>query len=97
MVFCLMGHQLCILGHRLRWQNPPTSFAPGRYDVVISNLGMADMNGWEFAERLRLFDKKTAILFVTGWGLREEDMSRLIVQAECKIPALNRLVDAPSR
>jgi len=31
----------------------------------------------------------------TRWS--EEDMSRLIVQAECKIPALNRLVDAPSR
>jgi DNA-binding response OmpR family regulator len=38
---------------------------------------MADMNGWELAERLRLLDKKTAILFVTGWGLREDEMSRL--------------------
>jgi nitrogen-specific signal transduction histidine kinase/CheY-like chemotaxis protein len=69
-----MGHKVTAMpgGHAAL-----AAFAPGRYDVVISNLGMADMNGWEFAERLRLFDKKTAILFVTGWGLREEDMSRL--------------------
>jgi PAS domain S-box-containing protein len=69
-----MGHKVTAVpgGHAAL-----AAFAPGRYDVVISNLGMADMNGWELAERLRLLDKKTAILFVTGWGLREEEMSRL--------------------
>ena len=49
-----------------------TEFAPGRFDAVISNLGMAGMNGWELAERLRAADDSVAILFVTGWGLREE-------------------------
>jgi two-component system sensor histidine kinase EvgS len=52
-------------------------FAPGRFDAVISNLGMAGMNGWELAERLRAADDAVAILFVTGWGLREEEMSRM--------------------
>jgi PAS domain S-box-containing protein len=52
-------------------------FAPGRFDAVISNLGMAGMNGWELAERLRATDAGVAILFVTGWGLREEEMSRM--------------------
>ncbi len=53
------------------------AYAPGRYDLVLSNLGMAGMNGWQFAERLRAVDPRATILFITGWGLREEDRSRL--------------------
>jgi PAS domain S-box-containing protein len=54
-----------------------TEFLPGRFDAVISNLGMAGMNGWELAERLRAADGSVPILFVTGWGLREEEMLRM--------------------
>ena len=53
------------------------AYAPGRYEVVLTNLGMAGMNGWEFAERLRAVDQNVAVLFITGWGLREEDQGRL--------------------
>jgi PAS domain S-box-containing protein len=53
------------------------AFAPGRFDAVITNLGMAGMNGWQVAERLRAIDADVAILFVTGWGLREDEMSRM--------------------
>jgi CheY-like chemotaxis protein len=51
--------------------------APGRFDVVLTNLGMAGMNGWEVAGRLRAVDPSVAILFITGWGLRDEDQTRL--------------------
>jgi PAS domain S-box-containing protein len=53
------------------------AYAPGRFDTVLTNLGMAGMNGWEFSERIRAIDPHVAILFITGWGLREEDQSRL--------------------
>src|SRR5437762_2027466 len=53
------------------------AYAPGRFDTVLTNLGMAGMNGWEFAERLRAVDPNVAVLFITGWGLREEDQGRL--------------------
>jgi CheY-like chemotaxis protein len=49
----------------------------GRFDVVLTNLGMAGMNGWEVAERLRAVDHHVPIVFVTGWGLREDDYARL--------------------
>jgi PAS domain S-box-containing protein len=52
-------------------------FQPGRFDVVICNLGMAGMNGWEAAERLRAADPNVTLMFVTGWGLREDEMSRM--------------------
>jgi two-component system cell cycle sensor histidine kinase/response regulator CckA len=54
-----------------------SQFTPGRFDAVVSNLGMAGMNGWELAERLRAIDRSVAILFVTGWGLREDEMVRM--------------------
>ena len=53
------------------------AYVPGGFDAVLTNLGMAGMNGWEFSERLRAIDPHVAILFITGWGLREEDQSRL--------------------
>jgi len=52
-------------------------YAAGRYDVVLANVGMAGMNGWELAEQLRARDKAVPMLFITGWGLREEDRARM--------------------
>jgi PAS domain S-box-containing protein len=55
------------------------AYAPGRFDMVLTNLGMAGMNGWQLAERLRAADRGIPILFITGWGMRPEDKSRLAV------------------
>ena len=55
------------------------AYAPGRFDMVLTNIGMAGMNGWQVAERLRAADRTVPILFITGWGLRQEDKSRLAV------------------
>jgi PAS domain S-box-containing protein len=54
-----------------------TAYGPGRFDVVLTNLGMAGMNGWELAERVRRVDAEIAILLITGWGLRDEEHGRL--------------------
>ncbi len=53
------------------------AYARDRFDVVLTNLGMAGMNGWEFTERLRSADRDVPLMFVTGWGLRDEDYARL--------------------
>src|SRR5262245_42777982 len=53
------------------------AYAPGRFDVVLSNLGMVGMNGWEFVERLRAVDPDVPVVFITGWGFREEEKARL--------------------
>jgi len=54
-----------------------TAYGPGRFDVVLTNLGMAGMNGWELTERIRRIDAEISILLITGWGLRDEDHGRL--------------------
>ncbi len=52
-------------------------YVPGRYDVVMTNVGMAGMNGWEVTERVRAVDARVPVVFITGWGLREEERARL--------------------
>jgi two-component system cell cycle sensor histidine kinase/response regulator CckA len=52
-------------------------FAPGRYDVVLTDLGMGGMNGWQLVDRLRQIDRDVAMIFVTGWGLHEKELGRL--------------------
>jgi len=44
-------------------------FRAGRYDVVLSDLGMADVSGWEVARVVRREGSPGIVLgLVTGWG-----------------------------
>ena len=43
-------------------------FDPGAHDVVITDLGMPKMNGWEVAERVKTRSPETAVFILTGWG-----------------------------
>ena len=80
-VLATLAELLQSLGHDVKAiSNGPAAleaFAPGRFDTVLTNLGMAGMNGWEVAERVRAVDRAVPVFFVTGWGLREEDNVRL--------------------
>ena len=79
-VVTILGEMLADAGHHVL---PVTGgeealrvFVPGGFDVVITNLGMPSMNGWEVAERLRSRDPKVPLIFITGWGMHEEDQAR---------------------
>lgn len=43
-------------------------FDPAAHDVVITDLGMPRMNGWEVAERVKTRSSGTAVFILTGWG-----------------------------
>jgi signal transduction histidine kinase len=43
-------------------------FDPAAHDVVITDLGMPRMNGWEVAERVKTRSPTTAVFILTGWG-----------------------------
>jgi len=43
-------------------------FDPAAHDVVITDLGMPRMNGWEVAERIKARSATTAVFILTGWG-----------------------------
>ncbi|PWU23662.1 MAG: hypothetical protein C5B48_08185 [Candidatus Rokuibacteriota bacterium] len=52
------------------------SFEPRGFDLVVTNIGMTGMNGWELAERLRERDPGTPVVLITGWGMHEKDLAR---------------------
>jgi len=41
---------------------------PGAFQLVVTDLGMPGMTGWELARRMRALDPAVTIVFVTGWG-----------------------------
>ncbi|HET8577960.1 MAG TPA: response regulator [Methylomirabilota bacterium] len=94
-VMTILGEMLNDAGHHVL---PVASgaeairvFVPGGFDLVMTNIGMAGMNGWEVAERIRARDAKVPLIFVTGWGLHEED------QARCRGLGITSLLFKPVR
>jgi signal transduction histidine kinase/CheY-like chemotaxis protein len=43
-------------------------FDPASHDVVITDLGMPGINGWELAGRVKKRSPSTAVFMLTGWG-----------------------------
>jgi DNA-binding response OmpR family regulator len=44
-------------------------FREGAFDVVLTDLGMADVSGWELARTVRQEGRASVVLgLVTGWG-----------------------------
>jgi Response regulator receiver domain len=59
-------------GRRWRWPAAPrplATYAPGRFDVILTNVGMPAMTGWELVERIRATDGAVPVFLITGWGL----------------------------
>ncbi len=49
-------------------------------DVVITDLGMPGMTGWELAERIKTRSPQTRVFLLTGWGeaVADSDASRFV-------------------
>lgn len=43
------------------------------YDLILTDLGMPDMSGWEVASHLREQDPDLPVILVTGWGTTIDD------------------------
>ena len=79
-VMTVLGEMLTEVGHHVL---PVASgaeairvFVPGGFDLVLTNLGMTGLTGWDVAERVRASDPHVAVIFITGWGLQAEDRER---------------------
>ena len=49
-----------------------------RFDVVVTDLAMPDLSGFELAERVKTLSPSTPVILVTGWGIEvhAEDLRR---------------------
>jgi CheY-like chemotaxis protein len=48
-------------------------FEPSRYDVVVTDLLMPEMSGWELIERLRQADPDIPVIVISGVATGEDD------------------------
>ncbi len=48
------------------------AFQKGRYDLVITDISLPDIDGWEVVERIKDRDPDIPIIMISGWGLDEE-------------------------
>ena len=79
-VMTILGEMLQDAGHHVV---PVSSgaealriFAPRAFDVVVTNIGMVEMSGWELVDQLRSRDAGVPVVFITGWGMQEQDQAR---------------------
>lgn len=47
-------------------------FEKRHYDLVITDIGLPDIDGWEVAERIRARVADIPIIMISGWGLGQE-------------------------
>jgi signal transduction histidine kinase/CheY-like chemotaxis protein len=45
------------------------AFAPDRFDVVVTDLGLPDMDGWQVAAEIKQRSPEVPVALITGWGL----------------------------
>ncbi len=44
-------------------------FRGGTFDIVLSDLGMPGVSGWEVTEAVKKLHPETSVLLMTGWGV----------------------------
>ena len=79
-VLTILGEMLKDAGHHVLPMSSGAEamrvFVPNGFDLVITNIGMTGMTGWEVVQRIRARDRAVPVVFITGWGLQEEDQER---------------------
>jgi signal transduction histidine kinase len=51
-------------------------FEQSNYDLVITDLGMPDVTGWDVAEAVKQKSPETPVVLITGWGVQVDSAQR---------------------
>lgn len=97
-----LSDTLSAMGHRvstaMSGRDGVEMFKEMRHDVVFTDLGMPDMNGWEVARFIKQISPDTPVAMVTGWHveLNEEKMKvegvDLVVNKPFEMDKLRRVM-----
>ncbi len=75
-VIDLIGEILKVNGHKVSLARSGgeglSKFEKEDFDIVMTDLGMPGISGWEVAEKIRAVNKNVKIGFITGWNIKEE-------------------------
>lgn len=53
-----------------------SKFRKGDFDLVLTDLGMEGMSGWDVARAVKEIKKEIPVVLVTGWGVQIEDKQK---------------------
>jgi len=70
-------------------------FKKQQFDLVITDLGMPLMSGWQVAEKMKGINKRVPVALITGWNveLKESEMKENYVDFIIKKPfAVNQVL-----
>ena len=63
-------------------------FKEKEFDVVLTDLGMPNMSGWEVCQAIKEMSPKTPVGMITGWGMDVD-------QAKIKEKGLDFIISKP--
>jgi DNA-binding NtrC family response regulator len=68
----ILNDILSLDGHKVTdaesGQKAVECFQPDKFDVVITDLGMPGMSGWEVAKFIKEKDPDMPLILISGWG-----------------------------
>ena len=63
-------------------------FRKQKPDVVITDLGMPGLSGWDVADKVKAFDPSIPVILFTGWGVKSD-------QTEVHRQHVDRIISKP--
>jgi DNA-binding response OmpR family regulator len=63
-------------------------FKKKRFDLVITDLGIPQMSGWDVADQIKSINPSTPVILSTGWGLKFDPV-------KMKSPNVDRIIKKP--
>ncbi len=73
LILTQLGHQVTVA---TRGTEALTMFRQGSYDLVITDLGMPDISGWDIASEIKAKSPETPVILITGWGVQLDATER---------------------
>jgi PAS domain S-box-containing protein len=68
-ILSLEGHQVTVARDG---KEGISAFKTNQFDMVLTDLGMPGMSGWQLAKRIKAISPKTPVAIITGWGARPD-------------------------
>ncbi len=76
-VLGILRDMLCLKGHRVTATNDASKalelIVKDDFDLVLTDLGMPSVNGWEIAKSVKAKNPKVPVVLITGWGAQYEE------------------------
>ena len=85
-----LGQNLEYFGHWVRrftrGSEAIKAFQDGNYDLVITDLGMPEISGWDVARAIKKIKPDVPVLLITGWVIDLDEEQKKIVDGVISKP-----------